>query len=363
MALSPEKMDELKAKYGITDDAIYEIADSLEPDSEAPETPTLGIRGAPPAASSGGLPMSLAQAMRGDINIAEAIILMDFMDRKEDRRDRRTQPQDSTGIKDLITEMREERKQFQSTIETMILGKRAEDAEEKSKRLEEELKAERDTQRQRENTAAAVQTAVSEVEQRYGKRLDQLASQYANMTPTQQKGFFDEIAEELGTDLKNQFKEMITARLQPPKEPMVKTDESGKPTIDWGNAIDRLFGLGDKYLETQKEKPPKLPVQPIPERPGGAPHPLVEAPPEALGGEPEEPQADEPTAPPSRPPVPVSGIAGIGPAREKELREIGITDAQHLSKLSPKHLAETLKISKEKAEDIIKQAKDQVDQA
>jgi len=355
-------MDELKAKYGITDEAIYEIADSLEPDSETPENPIMGNRGTPPAASSGGLPMSLASAMRGDINIAEAIILMDFMDRKEDRRERRTQPQDSTGMKDIIAEMREERKHYQDSIERLILGKRVEDSEEKTRRLEEELKAEKDAQKQRENTAAAVKTAVSEVEQRYGTRLDQLANQYAGMTPNQQKGFFDEIAEDLGAEMKNQFKELITARLQPPKEPMVKTDEAGKATIDWGNALDRLFDLGDKYVNTQRDKPPKLPVQPIP--PGGAKPPLVEAPPEALGGGPEEePQAEEPTAPPVRPLVPISGITGIGPAREKELKEIGITDAQHLSKLSPKHLAETLKINKEKAEDIIKQAKDQVDQA
>jgi len=359
LALSPEKMDELKAKYGITDEAIYEIADSLEPDSEAPETPNLGLRGAPPAASSGGLPQSLASAMRGDVSIAEAIILMDFMDRKEDRRERRSQPQDSTGMKDIIAEMREERKHYQDNIERLILGKRAEDSEEKARRLEEELKQEKDAQRQRENTAAAVKTAVSEVEQRYGNRIDEIANQYRNMTPTQQKGFFDEIAEELGTDLKNQFKEMITARLQPPKEPIVKTDEAGKATIDWAATLERGFDLGEKWINTQKDKPKLKEVQPMP--PGGARPPLVEAPPEPLGGEPEEePQAEEPTA---RPPVPISGIAGIGPAREKELAGIGITDAQHLAKLSPKHLAETLKISKDKAEDIIKQAKDQVDQA
>ena len=353
-------MDELKAKYGITDEAIYEIADSLEPDSEAPELPPMGNRGVAPA--PGGLPQSLASAMRGDVSIAEAIILMNYMDRQEDRREKRTQPQDSTGMKDIIAEMREERKQYQDNIEKLILGKRAEDSEEKARRLEEELKQEKDAQRQRENTAAAVKTAVSEVEQRYGPRLDQLALQYNNMTPNQQKGFFDEIAEELGAEMKNQFKELITARLQPPKDPMVKTDEAGKAAIDWGAALDRGFGLGEKWLDTQKGKPPKLPV--VPMKPGGAQGPLVEAPPEPLGGEPEEqPQAEDPAAPPVRPPVPISGITGIGPAREKELKEIGITDAQHLSKLSPKHLAETLKISKEKAEDIIKQAKDQVDQA
>ena len=355
-------MDELKAKYGITDDAIYEIADSLEPNSEAPELPTVGNKGTPPAPEYGGLPQSLASAMRGDINIAEAIILMDFMDRKEDRRDRRTQPQDSSSsMEKLVNEMREERKQYQASIEKLILGKRTEDAEEKSKRLEEELKAEKDTQRQREATAAAVKTAVSEVEQRYGQRLDQLANQYRDMTPAQQKGYFDDIAEELGSGFKEQFKEMIMARLKPPTEPVVRTDETGKPTIDWGNALDRLFGLGDKYLETQKEKPPKLPV--VPMQPGGVKPPLVEAPSKGKEGAPEEQPPEEPAAPPAGSPVPVSGIAGIGPAREKELAEMGVTDAQHLSKLSPKHLAESLKISKEKAEDIINQAKDKVDQA
>ena len=363
MALQPEKMDELKEKYGITDDAIHEIADSLEPEAEAPEFPTVGNRAAPQAPAQGGLPMSLASAMRGDISIAEAIILMDYLDRKEDRRDRRTAPAQGTdSIGRLIEEMRAERKQYQENIEKLILGRRAEDAEVKAREAEEKAKRLEEAQRQREATEAAVKTAVGEVEQRYGKELDRLAAQFSQMTPKQQKGFFDEIAEELGTEMKNQFKDMITSRLQPPKEPVVKADDQGKPIIDWGNAVDRLFSLGDKYIEAQKGKPQLQPVQPVPLE-GGVPPPLGEAPPEPQGGTPPQPP-EETQAPAPQPPwPPINDIVGIGPAREKALHEMGITNAHQLAKLSPKHLAESLKVSRETAEDIIKQARDRVDEA
>ncbi len=130
--MNPEKMEEIKGKYGIDEEAIFEIADSLEPDSEAPVFVQPGEQRERAPPKSEALPASLASAMRGDIGIGEAIILMDYMDRKEDRRGRRTQPpQDTSGIGDLITEMREERKDFQVQMERLVLGRRAEDAEEK----------------------------------------------------------------------------------------------------------------------------------------------------------------------------------------------------------------------------------------
>ncbi|GAF98740.1 unnamed protein product, partial [marine sediment metagenome] len=45
------------------------------------------------------------------------------------------------------------------------------------------------------------------------------------------------------------------------------------------------------------------------------------------------------------------------------LEEMGITDARQLTTISSSHLADELGISKEKADDIVKQAKDLIDQA
>lgn len=367
MGLNPEKMESLKEKYGITDDAIFEIADALEPDSESPPIPpTMGKR------EGFGYPSStISRAMSGEISIAEAIVLMDYMDRKDDRRDRRAQPpQDTSGIKDLIQEMREERKNFQDQMERLVLGRRADDAEDKARRLEEELKAEKETQRQREIVDGAVQGAVGQIEEVYGRRLDALASRLQDIPINQREGFFDEVFNDFEADLKDQFKGLILDRLKPPEKPLTKTDEEGKKTLDWDGLLDRGYKLVDKYIETQKGKPPKLPVRPVPPE-GGAPGPLEESPSEPTEGLPRMPPAEETPEtvkalvekPVVTSPIPVTDIAGIGPARAKELEEMGITDARQLSKVSPGHLAESLKINREKADDMVKQARDLLDQA
>jgi len=61
-------------------------------------------------------------------------------------------------------------------------------------------------------------------------------------------------------------------------------------------------------------------------------------------------------------PIPPQDIDGIGPSRAKELEEMGITDARQLTQISPSHLSDQLGVSKEKAEDLIAQARDLADQ-
>ena len=360
-------MEVLKEKYGITDDAIFEIADALEPDSESPPMPPImGKRESLSYPSS-----TISRAMSGEISIAEAIVLMDYMDRKDDRRDRRAQPpQDTSGIKDLIQEIREERKEHLNSIERLVLGRKAEDAEEKARRLEEELKAEKEAQRQRDIVEGAVQGAVGQIEETYGRRLDSLASRLQDIPANQREGFFDEVFKDFEVDLKSQFKDLILDRLKPPEKPLTKTDEEGKRTLDWDGLLDRGYKLADKWMETQKGPPPKLPVRPVqPE--GGAPGPLGEGPSEPSEGlrmppveEPSE-AVEVPVEKPAvtTPPIPVTNIAGIGPSRAKDLEGMGITNARQLSKVSPGHLAESLKINREKADDMVKQAKDLLDQA
>jgi len=364
MGLSPEKMEELKQKYGIDDKAIFEIADSLEPEAEAPEIPQMGNeRTAPP--TPGALPASLASAMRGDITIAEAIILMNYMDRQDERKERRyapPPPQDTSNLKDLVNEIREERKAHQDQIERLILGKRVDDSEERAKNAEENLKKKEEAERQREVVEGAVRGAVGEIDQKYGAQLDNLASRIHSLPVTQQISFMDEISADFGTSLKDEFKTMILNRLKPPEKPITKTDEEGKKSIDWESLLDRGFKLADKYVETQKATPPKLSVKEIPTTPGAPPAPLAEGPTEAAEGPPiaESNHAEqEPKASPIHP----QDLDGIGPERAKKLSELGITDARQLTKVSPGYLKDQLGVGKDKAEDIIKQAKELTEQA
>ena len=361
MGLNPEKMEELKQKYGIDDKAIYDIANALEPDAEAPETPPVGNERTARQPISEAFPTSLQQAMRGDISIAEAIILMDFMDRKDDRRERRyttTQPtQDTPKLDKLIEEIQNERKEHREQIEKLLLSRRADDAEERAKKAEEELKKKDEADRQRTLVEGAVRGAVSEMDQKYGPQLDRLASRISELPEKQQKSFWDELFTDLESDLRNQFKASIIERLKPAEKPLTRTDEEGKKSIDWEGLLDRGYKLADKYIETQKGKPPKLEVEPINTQPGASPVPL------------EEPSAKPVEKPPSEvpavaaQPIPPQDIVGIGPERAKKLSEIGINDARQLAKVSPSHLKDQLGVSKEKAEEIIKQAKDLTEQA
>ena len=361
-------MEEIKGKYGIDEEAIFEIADSLEPDSEAPVFVQPGEQRERAPPKSEALPASLASAMRGDIGIGEAIILMDYMDRKEDRRGRRTQPpQDTSGIGDLITEMREERKDFQVQMERLVLGRRAEDAEEKTRRLEEELKAEKETQRQKDAIEGAVRGAVDQIGEEFGSKLDYLASRVSGLPENQQKGFWDELFTDYETDLKGQFKNMVLDRLKAPEKPVLKTDEEGKTSLNLEGLLDRGESILNKILDTRKEAPPKIPVQDVPLNQGVPPSPLSEGPAEPVESVEAEYEVVVEEPPPVAPvvssPILPQDIAGIGPSRAQELEEMGITDARQLAAISPSHLSDQLGISKEKAEDIVAQAKDLIDQA
>ena len=373
--MNPEKIEELKEKYGIDDEAIFEIADSLEPDSEIPLfVPTVEPR-RQAAPSPGALPASLAKAMSGEISMAEVLMYMDVMDRKERRErmdeDRRLMigkpREDTSGIKDLVQEMREERKSFQDQMERLVLGKRVDDAEIRAKTAEQTLEGDRAAQRQREVIEGAVRGAVNIIGEEYGSKLDYLASRVQDLPPNQQKGFWDELFTDYEADLKGQFKGMVLDRLKPPEKPVVKTDEEGKTSLDWGGLLDRGEGILDKLLNARKEAPPRVPVQEVPLQPGGAPGPFPEGPaetPEPVEAEYEVVAEESPPTPPAVfSPIPPQDIAGIGPSRAQELEAMGITDARQLTQISPSHLSDQLGISKEKAEDIVNQAKDLIDQA
>ena len=381
LALPPEKIEELKQKYGIPDEAINEIVDAVELETTPTDFPILGNTVKPdPPPSPSPLPASLASAMRGDISIAEAIILMDFLDRKDARREpRNTQPPLQPEVMKIIDEMRKEIQEQRKMFETALLSKKAEEAEERIKQLELELQREREEKRRKELLDTAVNAAVQRIDEQYGRRMDDIVNRFNQLTPTQQKSFLDEVAAELGEEIKEEFKQMISERLRPPKEPVVKTDKEGKPTIDWGNAIDRLLALGDKYLEAQKRAPPRLQVREIPTQ-GGGTSPLPDTPSEEEGepteepaeeprdepqeteeAEPEPEKEEEPPEEAEPPSPPLTKISGIGPSRAKTLEEMGITDTRQLAKVSTKHLADTLKISRDAAEDIINQAKNLID--
>lgn len=199
----------------------------------------------------------------------------------------------------------------------------------------------------------------------YGSQLDALAGRLQNLPENQQRGFWDELFTDFEADLKGQFKGLVLDRLKAPEKPVVTRDEEGKTSLDWGAMADRGEKILDKILSARKEAPPRVPVETVPTHPGGAPGPLSEGhvePVEPVEAE-YEAVAEEPKPAVTSSTIPPEDIAGIGPSRTKELEEMGITDARQLAQISPSHLSDQLGISKEKADDIVKQAKDLTDQA
>lgn len=358
-------MEELKQKYNIPDEAIFEIAQELEPDSEAPlETSILGV---PSRQTS---PSVLSQLNRGEIGIAEAIILMDFLDRRERREEDRRRPQSGTDIDKILDEMRNQRADWEKQrtedrayFEKLILGRRLEETESRAKVAEDEIK--------RRDEARYQQDMIDRAIAPYEEKVIELRSELSKLTPQQQQGFFDELLTEFGADLKSEFKDTLLKRLKGEQPPLIKTTEEGKTSIDYGATLNRFFDLGEKYLETLKERPPRLRVRPAetPTSPTGAGE-QVEVPPWVIPIEPievkEKPATEVTTTEESKPytptPIPTNVISGIGPSFAEKLNEIGVTDVAKLSKVSPGHLADMLGVSKEKAEDWVKQAKDRMEQ-
>jgi len=356
-------MEELKTKYGITDEAIQEIADAVEPEEEVPPEPRLPTMGKTGRVYQ---PSLISQAMKGDISIAEAIILLDYQDRRERREEERRWAREGGGryggqtsdLEKILNEMREERKEHQDQIEKLILNRRAEDAEEKAKRAEAEKEELVKTQKQKEIMEVATRTAAAEALKQYEPQITMLAEKVSTLNPQQRQGFFDEVFAGVETDLKNQFTQSIIERLKPPVQPITKTDEQGKTSVDWNALIDRGAKLAERYIDAQKGPPPKLEMKEISTTPGGIPSPLAEG-----SQEKTPPEAPTKVETPVTSPISPLDIKGIGPERAKRLEEMNITDARQLAIISPSHLKESLNISKETAEDIIKQAKDLVETA
>jgi hypothetical protein len=318
MSLNPERMKELKEKYNLSDEAILEIAGSLEPELEKPEMPTMGSRPAPSRASGDEepLPAMLASAMKGDLSIAEAIILMDFMDRRERRDQERTMPKQSSDIDRLIEKMDsrmdkmdEKTKDDRAYFEKLILGKKIEETEERARRSEEELKKRDEEERQSKITEEAFRRA----SEKYEPQLRELREKVSTLPPNQQKSFWDEVFGEAADGIKQDLANQILKRLRGEEEKEVPpiTDKEGKIVFNWEKFTKRLIDLGEKYLETRGQPPPKLPIKEVPP-------PFSEST-ESLGGE----------APKIEPqnPIPEVGIRGeevatLEPVPEEKAPEI-----------------------------------------
>lgn len=268
MSLNPERMKELKDKYGLTDEAIVEIADSLEPELEETETPIMGSRTVPRRTSEEDLPATLSSAMRGDLSIGEAIVLIDFMDRRERRDQERNSPRQDSNIDRLIEKMdsrmdkaEEKARDDRGYFEKLILGKKMEETEERAKKLEEDLKKREEEDRQ----SRLLEDAYKRASEKYEPALKELREKVSGLPANQQKSFWEEIFGEVGDEIKRDMAEQIIKRIKGEEEKEVApvTDKEGKIVFNWEGLVKRVIKLGEKYIETMGQAPPRLGVREV----------------------------------------------------------------------------------------------------
>lgn len=350
--------------------------------------------------------------------MVEMIFLMDFMDRKEERkRDRdeiRRNPPgggQQSDVTRLLEEMRESRRQSEKEstdtrhyVETLLLGRKVEDAEAKAKEMETAYKASNDyiTSQQKETQAMAY----------YTQKLEQLVGGVSRLPPQQQNDFLGEVMSEVGGEVKQEFKDRFIKAIRGEAPAGSVAPMGGIPKSYWDLA-ERALGVLEKYITAGAQTPPPPPrtVQPIPQAhelppeysavplpPSPDTGPSPESRPEAasyervpearaqsnvppatifgaLNKEAEAPPSGETTPAPEqarminpmeaiqvnaaqKPLAEITDIHGIGPKYSQELQMINVSDVRTLAGQNPDELASKLNIPPARAKDWVDQAKD-----
>ena len=304
-----ERLKMLKEKYpGLTDEQISEIAESVS----LRNVPDEGLGQQKEPESGGEMPNFLGKLGGGEMTMAEALVLMDFFDRKQAREDARRdekirraeivlenrrldikerelavtkpkQPEEAEATKHL-KEMDEKIDRRFEKLEGALTEKRVEDAEKRAQEAESKLK---DTTKEIEHEKlieAKVQEKVTPLSEA-NKTLEETVKTLNEKLQNIPKGEKDTLMANMENTFKNKmgdaFTEYIMERLNPKeKEPSIQTKEGGQ--VDWGKELPKMIYKSiDTIGEFIKKIPPPgtLPsrkeVTPM-EVPGGAPAPTPE---------------------------------------------------------------------------------------
>jgi len=323
--MSANNIEELKLKYGLDDNAVAEITGATK--APGVQTPQMQRPGLPSLLGDEDamFPASLMQSMKsGEMGTMETMLLMDFMDRKEERKRDREKAREGGGnqatnqIQQLIQEMKDSRASTDKALsdqktyfEQILLGKKIDDLSEQNQALNSQI-----SQR---NSAEAERQKFNQVYQYLDERIAAAVPNIQGMNSGQQQGFFDTVFGEIQSEIGQDMKDHLMSRF--------RGETTGPSPENKGKGYFELAGRALKVLEetlaASKKKPPLQPVQTIqepPQQPGiqATPASPIQASPDLNTDpipdpitEPEieitiDPEAEE--APLEEPPMEVQGI-------------------------------------------------------
>ncbi len=239
-------------------------------------------QGAPPEAPQPETPKSrvyeLLQSLRGGKTdpLMALLLLSELrrMERDEERWSyerehllRQTQnPSKEVDIEKLlekVTQSWETRfQQYQSNLEKLLLGRKAEEAEEKALRLEKELKETKEKIELEKLLKDKVEEALVPYKEQISQLQNILASKTAGMTENEKKGFFQSLGEQIESSLSQEVSDTIAKNVASaitkafaPKEEEVPVTPEGK--VDTYKMVDRWVKRGLDTLKTVVERWPK----------------------------------------------------------------------------------------------------------
>jgi hypothetical protein len=178
-----------------------------------------------------------------------------------------------SDLDELLEKWEKRFAEYQANIEKLLLGKKAEEAEQKAERLEKELKEMKEKIEQEKLLSEKIQEAIAPYKEQISQLQELLAEKTKGMSENERKGFFQKLAEEIennissevtGTIAKN-IASAIMEAFTPKEEPPPVTKEGKVDTI---RLVDRwvrqALDVAGRYLKAKEGPPPPKPIQKIP---------------------------------------------------------------------------------------------------
>jgi len=186
-------------------------------------------------------------------------------------------PQPQIDVKELVKELNEswEKRfmEYQHRIETLLLGKKAEEAEKKAEELEKKLKEIEERKRTEEQIQKQVEAALTPLQERIKEIQSKILAQASSMSENERKSFFQMLGEEIEKTVSSEVAGTIGKTI---RDSLIKafTKEEEAPVttegkIDWVKMLDKWIGktldtIG-KVVERMPPRPPQMkPIQQIP---------------------------------------------------------------------------------------------------
>jgi len=343
-----EKADELKAKYNLTDESLQEVMGNLK------------VTGTPEskeeAEEEQEEPEIFSRIGKGETSIGDAMVLIDFYDRREARKLQRptntTPEMIAKAVADGIKEAFPAKPKTEDEMPPW------------AKELQDDMKEIKNREQKKEEEArlqATVQTAIKPIQEELGRTKDELTKTKETLEPKKpEKGELEttretlknlkeidelrgkgestqgkpkeliidlneEVANALGDEIKNTIVSAVKEKLSGEGTPAVTTTPDGKVQVEWYKLGKDILNTVNRFIEKlPTTAPPKKPVTEMP--PPGKPLQLPTPPPTTTPRPPPPPTpTPQPAQTPIAPPTPPAETTSTAPPPTSTTTAVQVT--------------------------------------